>query len=220
MKSKTSPSETRDSAVKALLARHVTACEMTMPIDRDRITDRLQAWLSGISTQKLQLRFLNRADEIGSVGKLAWDAWDAWDASAASAAWAARDAWDAWAARDAWDAWDASAASAAWAARDAWDAWAAWIYNWDCSWVSIIAIGALSRADEPTFKLWLPILEAFEAGAWLFWITKEEIVVAERPQVVLVNDKRQLHCSDRPAFVWLEIREFYINGVRQSQPPK
>jgi hypothetical protein len=121
------------------------------------------------------------------------------------------------AARDAWDAWDASAASAAWAARDAWDAW---IYNWDCSWVSIIAIGALSRADEPTFKLWLPILEAFEAGAWLFWITKEEIVVAERPQVVLVNDKRQLHCSDRPAFVWLEIREFYINGVRQSQPPK
>jgi len=59
------------------------------------------------------------------------------------------------------------------------------------------------------------MLEAFEAGAWLLWITSEnELVVAERPAAVRVDERRRLHCADAPAFVWLDtIRDAYWHGV-------
>ena len=173
--------------VQALLDRHATACELKMPVDRERIADRLTACLAGVSREKLQVRFLDRADEISSV---VIKARAAWDARAARDAWAARAAWDARAARDAWTA------------------------SWDCSWLPVISIGALERADRKLHSIWLPLLEAFEAGAWLFWITADELVVAERPSAVRTDDRRRLHHASEPAFSWLsDIREFYIHGV-------
>ena len=78
----------------------------------------------------------------------------------------------------------------------------------------VISIGALERADRKLHSIWLPLLEAFEAGAWLFWITADELVVAERPSAVRTDDRRRLHHASEPAFSWLsDIREFYIHGV-------
>jgi hypothetical protein len=75
-------------------------------------------------------------------------------------------------------------------------------------------IGAQERADEKLAKLWLPVLEAFEAGAWLFWLTAEELVIAERPEAIHVDERRRLHHAQEPAFRWIsDIREFYIHGV-------
>ncbi len=49
----------------------------------------------------------------------------------------------------------------------------------------------------------MPIFEAFEAGAWLFWVLPDEIVIAEIPEAAAVDDERRLHRDDGPAFVWL-----------------
>ena len=141
----------------------------------------------------------------------AWDAWDAWDARDAWDAWdarAARDAWDARAARDAWDAWDAWAARAARAAWDARDA------CFDLSFLSVTAICASSEGEEELLQKWLPIFEAFEAGAFALWAGAETFYVVVRPAIPKVDDQRRLHCEDGPAFTWLsDIRDFYWRGV-------
>ena len=107
----------------------------------------------------------------------------------------------------------ARAASAASAARAAWAAWDARDASWELSWVSIIAIGALSRSDEETFKKWLPLFEAFESGAYCIWITDDVCMIAEIP-TVHIDDRRRLHCESGPAFSWLsDIRDYYWHGV-------
>src|ERR1019366_56831 len=67
------------------------------------------------------------------------------------------------------------------------DAWLGWCQQdvkhtkgitWDCSFDCIAAIGALQRSNQSAYLDWLPIMEALEAGAWLFWVTHEEIRVS------------------------------------------
>jgi hypothetical protein len=100
------------------------------------------------------------------------------------------------------------AAWAAWAARAAGDA------SLDLSWISIAAIGASSEGEESLMQRWLPILEAFEAGAFAMWVGAETFYVAVKPDVVKVDDQRRLHCEDAPAFAWLDdIRDYYWRGV-------
>jgi hypothetical protein len=97
---------------------------------------------------------------------------------------------------------------AAGAARAAWDA------SLDLSWISIAAIGASSEGEESLMQRWLPILEAFEAGAFAMWVGAETFYVAVKPDVVKVDDQRRLHCEDAPAFAWLDdIRDYYWRGV-------
>jgi len=98
------------------------------------------------------------------------------------------------------------------AARDAtWDAAAA---TWDNTYLPVAAIGASGAGDKDAFERWYPTLEAFEAGAFAFWITADELRVAEIPQRVLVDEQRRLHSADGPAFAWLDdIRDYYWHGV-------
>jgi hypothetical protein len=205
--SKTKPTPTEAE----LLERYKAACDLKQVVNRVLIEKKLTEWLAGISEHKLTVRFIDSAAEMEAVGKDAWDARaarDAWDAWAARDARAARDAWDAWAARAARDAWDA------WAARAARDAWDAWVYSWEVSWVSITAVGALSRADSRTFEKWYPFFEAFESGCYAVWLTKTEMVVAERPIAPALDNRRRLHSDTGPAFDWLkDIRDYYWHGV-------
>ena len=59
----------------------------------------------------------------------------------------------------------------------------------------------------------MPLFEALEAGAFCFWITDTEIVVATLPQVVSVDDRRRLHADNAPAFVWLDGHDYWHHGV-------
>jgi hypothetical protein len=103
---------------------------------------------------------------------------------------------------------------AARAARDARAARAARDASLDLSWISIAAIGASSEGEESLMQRWLPILEAFEAGAFAMWVGAETFYVAVKPDVVKVDDQRRLHCEDAPAFAWLDdIRDYYWRGV-------
>jgi hypothetical protein len=140
-------------------------------------------------------------------------------ALAALAAWAswfwARAAGDAWAVWDSWAVWDAIAINMA---VDVFTGGAC-VPNGDkaasdLSYVSITAIRIASEGEEAALQKCLPLLEAFEAGAFCLWIGAETIYVAIIPSVVAVDDRRRLHCADGPAFAWLDdIREFYWHGV-------
>ena len=117
---------------------------------------------------------------------------------------------DARTARAAWDAW---VARAAWDVRTARDA------SFELSYISITAIGAASLNDNKTASIWLPTLEAFEAGAYVLWMKDTHVFVATIPTVVKVDEQRRLHCETGPAFVWLDgISDYYWRGT--NIPPE
>jgi len=68
--------------------------------------------------------------------------------------------------------------------------------------------------DINTARQWLLVIEAFEAGAFAYWVTDSEIFVATLPSVVKTDSARRLHCGDGPAFKWLDgIEDFYWHGT-------
>jgi hypothetical protein len=61
---------------------------------------------------------------------------------------------------------------------------------------------------------WLPLMEAFEAGAWVLHITADTIFVSVIPSALHLDDRRRLHCDAGPAFAWLDdVRDYYWHGV-------
>jgi hypothetical protein len=62
------------------------------------------------------------------------------------------------------------------------------------------------------------VLEAFEAGAFAFWVLPDEIVVAVLPQTVAVDDRRRLHADNGPAFSWLGVNDYWHHGVLMPTP--
>lgn len=104
-----------------------------------------------------------------------------------------------------------TAARAATAARDAWDARDA---SFEVSWLAITAIGAVSINYDKTARIWLPLLSAFEAGAYAFLMTDAEIFVSTIPTIVKTDNERRLHCEAGPAFKWLDdIEDHYWHGA-------
>jgi len=58
------------------------------------------------------------------------------------------------------------------------------------------------------------VLDAFEAGAFAFWVSNTTIFVATIPSVVALDNERRLHCETGPAFKWLsDIDEYYWHGT-------
>jgi hypothetical protein len=45
--------------------------------------------------------------------------------------------------------------------------------------------------------IWLPFVDTFEAGLWLYWCTADGIVAVERPSLRM--DDGRLHCATGPA---------------------
>lgn len=89
----------------------------------------------------------------------------------------------------------------------------------ELSYISITALGAASLSDDKTASIWLPTLEAFEAGAFALWVTDTHVFVATIPTVVKVDERRRLHCETGPAFVWLDgISDYYWRGT--NIPPE
>lgn len=79
--------------------------------------------------------------------------------------------------------------------------------------MGIAVIGSLSLSNHSEYTRWLPLFEAFEAGAFAFWITDKEILVATNPNVY-TDDQRRLHREGGAAFEWLsDVRDYYWHGV-------
>lgn len=66
-------------------------------------------------------------------------------------------------------------------------------------------------------RIWLPFVEACEAGLWLYWITQSEVIAVPRP--VLRYEGTTLHCDYGPAVWWPggTQRHWCLNGVEVTQ---
>lgn len=75
---------------------------------------------------------------------------------------------------------------------------------------------AWDAAREKVAGIWLPFVDAFEAGLFLYWITPDEIVAVPRPVMLLQGDR--LHCEDGPAVHWPSGERYWFwRGVRVPQ---
>ncbi|MDQ2855028.1 MAG: hypothetical protein M3R68_01770 [Acidobacteriota bacterium] len=85
----------------------------------------------------------------------------------------------------------------------------------ECAWRC--ATGSEETRRESYEDIWLPFVEAFEAGLWFFWITPAEVIALPRP--VLLLNGNQLHSSQGPAVSWMEGEEeyFFLNDVHVSR---
>lgn len=116
---------------------------------------------------------------------------DGYAAAESAAAGAARGA--------AWGATWGAATDAAWsAATDA--AWGAAESN---------ALSAFSCPEQARLvAIWAPMVDAFTAGLWLYWITPTEIICIEQPSLH-IRDGR-LHREDGPAVEWPAGEAYYF----------
>lgn len=176
----------------SLLTRHAAACDLKQPLDRPRAEDALRRWVKAVGGPDCEVRLVSNSAQLAQAPR---------DALKAQAAQAARGAWAAWGARE---------ALAARAALGAWPAGA----GWEAAYCSIIAIGAESLGDRDTAAKWLPMLEAFEAGAWLVWLGDREIFYSAPPSLIAMDERRRIHAEHGPAYVWLaDVKLYFWHGV-------
>lgn len=65
-------------------------------------------------------------------------------------------------------------------------------------------------------EIWTPLLDAFEAGLWLFFMFAEETLALPRPAVRLQGDR--FHAEDGPALAWPGgTRRWFWKGVEVPQ---
>lgn len=62
-------------------------------------------------------------------------------------------------------------------------------------------------------EVWLPFVDAFEAGLWIFWIAESEVIALSRPVMKLNGE--QVHAAVGPALTWPNSEEqyFFLNDV-------
>ena len=61
-------------------------------------------------------------------------------------------------------------------------------------------------------RVWAPLLDAFEAGLWLFWVLEDEVVVVTRPHLRV--EAGRLHAPDGPAVYWPPGSGYYfLSGI-------
>jgi len=70
----------------------------------------------------------------------------------------------------------------------------------------------LAAFNHPTqaklAAIWLPMVDAFSAGLWLYWITPTEIVCVEQPSLHIADGR--LHRAHGPAVEWPDGEEYYF----------
>ena len=109
-----------------------------------------------------------------------------------------------------------AAVDTAWAAARS----AAWDAAWAAAWAAAGAateVNALSVFDHITqaklVAIWLPMVDAFDAGLWLYWITPIEVICVEQP--CLHISENRLHREDGPAVYWPSGESYYFwRGVQ------
>jgi hypothetical protein len=85
----------------------------------------------------------------------------------------------------------------------------------ECAWRRVT--GSEETRRQSYEDVWLPFVDAFEAGLWFFWITAEEVIALPRPTLRL--SANQLHSPDGPAASWTEGQEkyFFLHDVHVSR---
>ena len=75
---------------------------------------------------------------------------------------------------------------------------------------------AESAAADRYIGIWLPFLEAAEAGLWIFWIMQTEVLAVPRPALLI--ERNRLHSADGPAVSWPDgDRYFFWHGIQVAE---
>jgi len=82
---------------------------------------------------------------------------------------------------------------------------------WDVAWLAMTTLGA-HQANSEGPEAWSYLLDALEAGTWLFMLVGDTVVVATRPDLSCDAEGR-LHSAVGPAFKWNDIERWYWHGV-------
>lgn len=66
----------------------------------------------------------------------------------------------------------------------------------------------LKAIVDRELAVWLPFVDAFEAGLWLFWVLEDAVIAVPRPAVKSENGR--LHCATGPAVSWPDGAHYYF----------
>lgn len=200
--------------VAQLTGRYQQACELKQAIHWQRIVDCFKRWVAGMKFGDLAiLRVEGRQQLIRAAvrTKLQETSPAAAAALRAKSALAAAEIHNRLATNPASRGWECIGARNSGATGDKWSYWSA-------AWDAIVAIGALELGSRTEFDISYCLFEAFEAGAYCFFVTDRGIEVCPRPTTVKVDEQNKLHASTGAAFVWLgEIQDYYWHGVCVEQ---
>jgi hypothetical protein len=78
------------------------------------------------------------------------------------------------------------------------------------------AAGDDSETQRRFAKIRLPLLDAYEAGVWLFWVMTDEVIAVRRPEMHLRDGR--LHGDCQPAAIWPDGEHYhFLSGVRVTE---
>ena len=232
-----------DPIAQAIIAR-IGSVDLTRPrLDKEAVAAALATHLKGLVLQHRPVRWFHSAAAayryvFNLASNAAWIAADTAEAAAVSAAvknclssadYAAwTSAWDAaW--RAAKGAGDSDLWNAAWEAhqRAAWtearspaehSAWIAARSAVDNAVRGAACLNGAARVNHPAVaklaNMWLPMVDAFEAGLWLYWITSYELICVPHPTFSVVRS--QLRGNQSLAVGWREEEAWFSRRGTQS----
>ncbi len=208
------------------------ACELKQAVNWERIVECFQKWARGLDIEVSAIMRVEGLEQLKEVAIKAWETpeiWRKWSAMAnIDALLKTTAAKEALRASEGTAAGHAQVAARVWTTKDARKAMVRWTLHPDnkaehlglsaelnLAWLSAIAVGAATWGfGTDLFKKWYPLFEAFEAGAFSFFIVGDRIAVCTLPTMVSTDDQGRLHSASGPAFVWLnDIRDYYWHGV-------
>jgi hypothetical protein len=201
-----------------LMARYRAACRLTQTVDRDKIQSAIRRWADhkGFS-RSVPICFAETREQAIYAAAPTWNegishrrravpglAPNCADdevrrellGSAGAAAW------------QEWELWNVSAVGSKWACdrRN---------FSWGTFEAARSLLDAAADRDEALVQEWLPLFEALEHGCFCLTRVRGALWATVLPTKVVVDNAGRLHCSEGPAFEWLdEVREFYWHGVR------
>lgn len=92
------------------------------------------------------------------------------------------------------------------------DAYLLLYWGFDASWESVRAVGAAEIGKPDVVRQFEPVLEALEAGCWLYYFEGDCIYWIAQPALAL-DERRRLHHADGPAFAIDGWSEYFWHGV-------
>ena len=220
-----------DPIAQAIIAR-IESVDLARPrLDKEAVATALATHLKGLVLQRRPMRWFHSAAAahryvFNLARNAAWIPADTAEAAGVSAAvknclssadYAAwTTAWDvAW--RAAKGAGDSDLWNAAWEAhqRAAWaeacspaehSAWIAARSAVENAVRGAACLNGAARVNHPAVaklaSMWLPMVDAFEAGLWLYWITSYELICVPHPTLSIVRS--QSHGNQSLALGWRE----------------
>ena len=198
---------TLSDEVQKLDERFKNACSLSNPINREKITECIERWKVLSGRTNLKIRFIEKFDDIfGMHGHLQDDGY-----SEISEFGIRRNV-----SRNPWFHGSNSEISKIslgemMRLRDI-DV-GRYPSIWEVPFLANASISALFFGDRRVYETWVPMLVAFENGAFMIRVEENEVFIVERPELIKVDEFGDLHSDQGFAFKWFDVEAGFIHGL-------